>query len=175
MEKQNRGKINGNYYNYTSNAYDYDYDDRQEEIEKIKKEQRVEVALKRAAKVHRMKLLASMLVVFLGCLATMSSYAAVAKQRVINEKQMDELNSLKNTNNTLQGEISDSADLAYVEKEAKQKLGMTAPQNYQIVYIDVPKQSYTVQYNDNKNIKNDDFDLKKFAHIFKENVLNILK
>ncbi|MCI1959835.1 MAG: hypothetical protein LKJ25_09480 [Clostridia bacterium] len=176
MDKQSRARINSsNYYNYTSNAYDYNYDDRKEFIEKEREERRAEAILKRAAKIHRMKLFVSVVVVFVGSLATMSSYATVAKQRVINEKEADSLNSLKNANDTLQGQISDSADLAYIEKEAKGKLGMREPQSYQIVYIDVPKQSYTVQYNDNKKMQNDDFNLKKFAHIFKESVLNILK
>jgi len=176
MEERQRKSINSTgYYNYTSTAYDYDYADRQAEDERIKEEHREQAAIKRAAQVHRMKLCVATAFVFAGCLAMMSGYAAVAKQRVINEKQMAALNDLKDQNNTVQSEISDSADLTYIEEQAKEKLGMTVPQSYQIVFIDVPKQSYTVQYKNENKPKKDDFDLKKFIQIFKENILSILK
>ena len=35
----------------------------------------------------------------------------------------------------------------YIRTEATERLGMSEPQSYQVVYIDVPKQSYTVQHN----------------------------
>ena len=38
-------------------------------------------------------------------------------------------------------------DMDYIRTEATERLGMSEPQSYQVVYIDVPKQSYTVQHN----------------------------
>jgi len=57
--------------------------------------------------------------------------------------------------------------LEYIKQEAMKRLGMAEPQTYQIVYIDVPKQSYTVQYAADEN--------EKEEPSFFASILNFLK
>ena len=45
---------------------------------------------------------------------------------------------------------------------------MTETQPYQIVYIDVPKQSYTVQYEAEEEKNDDNFGLNSFFSVIKE-------
>jgi len=68
----------------------------------------------------------------------------------------------------LTSKINDNTDLEYIEKEAKTRLNMTEPQPYQIVYIDVPKQSYTVQYEAEEEKNDDNFGLNSFFSVIKE-------
>lgn len=62
--------------------------------------------------------------------------------------------------------------MAYIEQEAKTRLGMIEPQAYQIVYIDVPKQSYTVQYEAQAEEKEKGFGIGKFLDVIKS-VINL--
>ena len=101
----------------------------------------------------------------------MVTNAEVDRQRVENNKLRDELSQLKNENLNLQSEITDNTDLAYIEKEAKTRLSMTEPQPYQIVYIDVPKQSYTVQYSAQEKKAESSFGLKTAFSTLKDVLL----
>ena len=139
-------------YNTTSVAYDFEpaYVSRQyeEEERKRRKAQRKkeEVALHREERTYAFKVCIVFSVLFMGCLVLMASHAMVAKQRVVLERQQRELAELKNTNTILSAEITEQMDLDTIKKEAISRLGMVEPQPYQVVYIDVPKQSYTVEY-----------------------------
>jgi len=159
-------------YNYSSNAYAYEpapkhYYNEEEELrrERAKKEKiHAETEMHRAS-AHKVKLTAAVLVVFLGCFAMMTSYAAVTQQRMTNNALKDELAYLKTENTSLQAEISDSVDLEYIKSEAVNRLGMTEPQPYQIVYIDVPKQSYNVQYASAETVE-EEFTFKALLNFF---------
>ncbi len=61
-------------------------------------------------------------------------------------QQKSKLEDLKAANDVLEAELTAQLDLDYIKQEATERLGMSEPQSYQMVYIDVPKQSYTVQY-----------------------------
>ena len=58
-----------------------------------------------------------------------------------------ELENLKSANAILEAELTEQLDMDFIRTEATERLGMSEPQSYQVVYIDVPKQSYTVQHN----------------------------
>ncbi|MCD8091275.1 MAG: septum formation initiator family protein [Clostridiales bacterium] len=58
-----------------------------------------------------------------------------------------ELNELKEDNYYLENEFDNNLNLEYIEEVAINKLGMQKPSSYQIKYISVPKQSYTILYN----------------------------
>ena len=62
-------------------------------------------------------------------------------------KQKSELENLKSSNAILEAELTEQLDMDFIRTEATERLGMNEPQSYQVVYIDVPKQSYTVQHN----------------------------
>lgn len=183
-----RRKYRNNYSNYNSSSAAYAYqvdassaqpilDDpiltEQEYIREtkkieIKRARAVEAAIdKRERLVHRLKLSIAMLGVFSGCFVTMASYASVARQRIENAKLNDELIGIQNENVSLQAEISDKVDLAYIESEAVNRLGMAEPQPYQIVYIDVPKQSYTVQYGAVESEEENKFSIASITKLFK--------
>ena len=169
-----------NYYNNSSSAYDYDYDmhefyeneDRKRERERALKLKREAVEVKKLSRSQSIKLLFSVLLVFAGSFAIMLSSAAVDSQRVSNNALKNELSEIKNQNAVLQAKISNEADLNYIEKEAKTRLGMTEPQDYQIVYINVPKQSYTVQYDTEEENDESGFGPSKFIDTLKD-ILNI--
>jgi cell division protein FtsL len=73
------------------------------------------------------------------CIASNNNY----KTELVEAKNT--LTQLESDNAELKNEIDDNIDLAKVEREAK-KLGMDKPSAFQIVKINVPKESYTVQY-----------------------------
>ena len=163
------------YYNTSSNAYDLDREIYERENERQREEKRVQrqsESVKRKSFVHRAKFTVAIMFVFAGCIVTMASNATVDRQRVVNSNLKDELSQLKTENTNLQSKINDNTDLAYIEKEAKTRLGMTEPQSYQIVYIDVPKQSYTVQYDAEAEEKKEGFGISKFIDVMK-NVLKV--
>ncbi len=73
------------------------------------------------------------------CIASNNNY----KSQLVTAKNT--LTQLEADNAELKNEIEDNIDLAKVEKEAR-KLGMQKPSTFQTVKINVPKESYTVQY-----------------------------
>ena len=158
-----------NGYNYSSVAYDYE-----PEIEYSPQRQpqvsiREFAIQKRALFLQRIKLIFSVAVVFCGCITSMVMHATIEEQRIINNKLQDEITTLQNANNALNAEITEQLSLDYIEQEATTRLGMSEPQAYQICYIDVPKQSYTVQYDTQKS--DDDgimFDISSFFDMFKK-------
>ncbi|MEA4816021.1 MAG: septum formation initiator family protein [Lachnospiraceae bacterium] len=140
------------YYMDSNVAYEINpayYPDESEEIlrksrERLRKKE--EKAYSRSKVFHRMKLVCAVAFVFLGSVLTMVSYASISAQKVTINKLKSELTELKSNNKALQTEVLNQVSLENIEETAKTKLGMSQPQSYQIVYIDVPKQSYTVQY-----------------------------
>ena len=163
-------------YNYSSSAYAYEpaslpyFKEEQKRLaeEKARKDKLLATAVNKKTAAHKLKLTIAVLIVFAGCFVIMASSAAVARQRIANSKLKDELVALKSENTTLQAEISDSVDLDYIKKEATERLGMTEPQPYQIIYIDVPKQSYNVQYSNSEVQEDDGFSFKKMLEMFKK-------
>ena len=166
-------KYNNQNYNMSSSAYAYDY--LVEEDEKLIQKKRMRDEIKQLAvekkerRLHRLKLTMAILVVFGGSLITMASHAAVVEQRMINVSLTEQTIQLQSENNALSAELSDKIDLAYVEKEATERLGMTEPQDYQLHYIDVPKQSYTVQYDvSTESEKEKKFSLSSIVGLFRK-------
>lgn len=125
--------------------------------------------LKRERQKHRVKLVLAMLVVFMGAIVTTVSYAMVEEQKVRLSNMQDELTALQSANASLEAEITEQMSLDYVEKEATTRLGMSEPQSYQVVYIDVPKQSYTMQYSEAETEEPTGFSLASIANLFKRN------
>ena len=91
--------------------------------------------------------------VFIGCIAIMVPHAMIAEQTRKNNALRDELAALKSENVSLEADIANKVNLEYVETEAQTRLGMSEPQAYQIGYIDVPRNSYSVQYDVEDDVK----------------------
>lgn len=96
--------------------------------------------------IHKIKIIMALAVVFICSIAVMGGNAILEKQRVVLSQMRSELSTIESENLTLQSEITEQLDLDYVSQEATTRLGMAEPKSYQIVYITVPKESYTLQY-----------------------------
>ena len=141
----------GSYYTYGNVAYelqpDYNpYRFREEEEERRKAEERLAKEEARENRVSSVKMLGVALVLFVGCLAFMGMNVLVDNAEVSLRRQKSELENLKSANAILEAELTEQLDMDYIKTEATERLGMSEPQSYQVVYIDVPKQSYTVQH-----------------------------
>ena len=147
-----RNTMNGSYYTYGNVAYelqpDYSpYRIREEEEERRKEEARTEKAEARENRIASVKMIAVALVLFIGCIAFMGMNVLVDHAEVSLRHQKNDLDNLKAANAILEAEMAEQLDMDYIKQEATERLGMNEPQSYQVVYIDVPKQSYTVQHN----------------------------
>lgn len=152
------------YYNYSSEAYKYypEY----EEIQYPRRRQKTRVKTKRKPVVSRrvifkketkaniadqFKTCVAISLVFAFSLALLCSFASTTAKREEINILTSNLKQLNESNSNLQSELQKNIDLNKIEKVASTKLGMQKPANHQIVYINVPKQSYTVQYNVNSD------------------------
>ena len=141
----------GSYYTYGNVAYelqpDYTpYRVREEEEERRKEAARIAREEARENHISSVKMLGVALVLFIGCIAFMGMHVVVDNAEVSLRRQRSTLEDLKSANAILEAELTEQLDMDYIKQEATERLGMSEPQSYQVVYIDVPKQSYTVQY-----------------------------
>ena len=148
-----RNRMNaGSYYTYGNVAYELQpeynpYRFREEEEERRKAEERLAKEEARENRLSSVKMLGVALVLFVGCLAFMGMNVLVDNAEVSLRRQKSELENLKSANAILEAELTEQLDMDFIRTEATERLGMSEPQSYQVVYIDVPKQSYTVQHN----------------------------
>ena len=162
----------GSYYTYGNVAYelqpDYNpYRFREEEEERRKAEERLAKEEARENRISSVKMLGVALVLFLGCLAFMGMHVVVDNAEVSLRRQKAELESLKSANAILEAELTEQLDMDFIRTEATERLGMSEPQSYQVVYIDVPKQSYTVQHNVD-DVANEASFLAKVTNLWKK-------
>lgn len=141
----------GSYYTYGNVAYELQpgytpYRVREEEEERRKEAARIAKEEARENRISSMKMLGVALVLFIGCIAFMGMHVVVDNAEVSLRRQKSTLEDLKSANAILEAELTEQLDMDYIKQEATERLGMSEPQSYQMVYIDVPKQSYTVQY-----------------------------
>lgn len=137
------------YYAYGNVAYDVQPTYPQTQHKRIttqQKQSRKENLVRRANRIHSFQVCMVMLLIFSGCIAFVGANVIVTNQEVQIRQKKSELSDLKAQNATLESELAEQIDLDYIKQEAISRLGMSEPQSYQIVYIDVPKQSYTIQY-----------------------------
>lgn len=162
----------GSYYTYGNVAYelqpDYTpYRFREEEEERRKEEARLAKAEARETRISSVKMIGVALVLFLGCLAFMGMNVLVDNAEMTIRQQKNDLDNLKAANAILEAELTEQLDMDYIKQEATGRLGMSEPQPYQVVYIDVPKQSYTVQYAADDTAEDASF-LAKIMNIWKK-------
>ena len=104
---------------------------------------------------------------FAGCIAFMWMNVLVHNAEVSLRKQKSELENLRAANAILEAELTEQLDMDYIRQEATERLGMSEPQPYQVVHIDVPKQSYTVQYAEDDTAKEGSL-LNKLGELLKK-------
>ncbi len=140
------GYYNSNFssYNTTSVAQDYFYDT---EIPVVKQHKpKVKHAKeKEIVQLNMPKTIFSIAVIFILSLALLVSYAANSSRRLEIASKQAELAKITEENQYLKTTLEDNIDLSKIAKEAE-KLGLQKPQAYQITEVQVPNESYTVQY-----------------------------
>lgn len=94
---------------------------------------------------HKLKLVFSVFIVFGCCIALMMGYASITYEQKQLRILKAQLREKQDQNYTLKTEIAENIDIAYIEKRSGE-LGMIKPAKHQIVFIDVPKQNHTIQY-----------------------------
>jgi len=92
---------------------------------------------------YKLKLVGNILCLFIGCLFIMGQYASITYNQKEIKKLKSELKEIQNSNMLLKSEIAETVDLTYIKEVATEKLGMMEPAAHQIVYIEIPKVSYT--------------------------------
>lgn len=107
---------------------------------KLKKE-KVQRAKKSTS--YKLKLIGNVLIVFVGCLFIMGQYASITFNQNEIQRLKTELKKVQNSNALLKSEIAESINLTSIKENAIQRLGMIEPASHQIVYIEIPKVSYT--------------------------------
>lgn len=140
------GYYDGNFtsYNTSSVAHDYFYDT---DIPVVKHSKR---RVKRAnekeiIQLNMPKTIVSIAVMFTFSLALLCAYAVNSSYRGEISSKQAELAEIMEENQYLRTTLDDNIDLNKVAKEAE-KLGLQKPQAYQITEVQVPNESYTVQY-----------------------------
>ncbi len=132
-----------NYYSYGSIAYNPEHV--YEEFETPLK-RKVVARPKVKQKNYLLIMIFAVIVIFVNCTLIMTSYAKVQNQRYQNTLLKQELVNLQSENHVKTADIQNQISLDYIETEAVNRLNMSKPQEYQIRYIDVPKESYTVHF-----------------------------
>ena len=146
--KKERNGRGYSYYSYGNVAYEVhpDRDHRQDEEKEAKERARLAKQEARDKRIFCAKVIAVILILFVGCVAFMGVRVRVHQEEMALREQKSELEELRSVNAILEAEATEKLDMDYIRHEAKTRLGMSEPQEYQVVYIDVPKKSYTIQY-----------------------------
>lgn len=138
-------------YNRSSVATDYYYDedlpinaktDMKNKREKRNGESAKELEDK---KVNILKIVVSISVIFVLTLMMIFYSAQNNSQRISIDSKQAELATIKAENQHMSTTLAEKIDLVKIAKEAE-KLGLQKPQAYQITEVQVPNESYTVQY-----------------------------
>jgi len=176
-------------YNYSSEAYKYypletetDYipQKRKRRLRrKANENTKKRTVFKRATKTNlanQFKTGFAIVVIFAFSLTLLFSFASTTAKREEMNNLISDLKQLTETNSNLQSELQKNIDLDEIAKVASTKLGMQKPASHQIVYINVPKQNYTVQYDTTEDIQEEKGLASKFfiVDLFKK-VLDNLK
>ena len=171
-DEKNRKRSSGSYYTYGNVAYelqpDYTpYRVREEEEERRREAARVAKEEARENKVSFVKMVGVAFVLFIGCIAFMGMHVMVDQAEVSLRKEKSNLEDLKSANAILEAELTEQLDMDYIKQEATERLGMSEPQPDQVVYINVPKQSYTVQHDTEEPAADTSF-VDKILNFFKK-------
>lgn len=150
-EKQKPAYRGQSYVTYGNVAYEFEpeyspyYTDeaKEEDAGELERVRKIE---RREQRTHSVRNVAVVMILFLGCIVFVGMHVIVANENLELRKQKSQLAELKAKNAILSAEITEQIDMDFIKKEATTRLGMAEPQPYQVIYIDVPKQSYTIQY-----------------------------
>ncbi len=132
-------------YQYGAAAPQYPYDipqpTRQPEYEPLKRPtKRVKT---RVDKVYVAKMSMCCASVFVAALAFVGLTAQLAKQQQYLTRLTKDIREVQSAINSTKAVIAAGVDLETVQKVAKESLGMAEPLAHQVVYLELPQESYT--------------------------------
>lgn len=126
-------------------AYDWDYYENtarvQNKVEEHKKQTKAKAKAKKAQLHKTVSICAIMIALCAGFM--ISRNVAVYESRNEVEALQKELNQLKEYSSQKAFELDQNLDLELIEETAKKKLGMTRPEKYQIVYVNIKQDDVT--------------------------------
>jgi hypothetical protein len=156
-----------NRYNYTSEAFDYaGMAAPPVRKRKVKKKKRVIYSkVKEVAPLSLLKTYGTIAVIFCFVLALLCLYASNSSLRMNLVSLQDRLVATQEDNEYIRVSIDENLDLDKIQTEAM-KLGFQMPAEYQIMEINVPKDSYTVQYDSSEDDTEEGF-WSFFKNLFK--------
>lgn len=132
-------------YNYTSEAIDYAEDTGITVSHKKRKKKIAYAKAREVAPLSLLKTYGTIALIFTMALVNLVVFASNSTRRDKIIDMQEQVATLQEENMFLEDSIEESLDLKKIENEAL-KLGLQKPAEYQIMYISVPKESYTVQY-----------------------------
>ncbi len=140
--------VNNYNYNNTSEAYELytDYDDytqsRRKKAQKVKQLEKSTETMP----LGTLKVMVCVVIAFSMAIGFVSVTAGnnARHREIINMRE--QLEALNENNAYLETRLNETIDLKRIEEIAQTRLGMSKPKSYQIKYIDVQKESYTMQY-----------------------------
>lgn len=92
----------------------------------------------------KLKVLCNIFVVFVLIFLVIFRYAMITELNYNIDKSLKEYNTIKNENSILRVNIEKETDLYKIKEIAENKLGMHKPDKFQIVYVNVPKNDFSV-------------------------------
>ena len=126
-------------------AYDWEFYENTARVQKKVEEHKQQTKTKAKAKrvqLHRaVGVCAIMLALCAGFMISRNVAVYESKKEV--ESLQKELNQLKEYSSQKAFELDQSLDLELIEETAKKKLGMTRPEKYQIVYVNIKQDDVT--------------------------------
>ena len=117
---------------------------------------------------HKVKVVLSLLIIIAAALVLMLRFALITSLGYSISNSEKKYEEIRNMNSVLRYQIEKETDLDNIRLLAEAKLGMQTPKKNQIVYINVPKNDYTIVINENGKNKNDLSFLKAFINEGKE-------
>lgn len=84
------------------------------------------------------------IMVFMSAFVYVYMYSALVTKQGQLQTIKAEIRALKSTVSLTESKISENLNLDYIRDRASRELGMREPAAHQIVYIQLPKQSYTI-------------------------------
>lgn len=153
-------------YNYTSEAFDYANDEAAVPVKKRRTLKKKVVRVREAAPLSLIKTYTTIAVIFCFVLTLLCLYASNSSLKIRLVELQDRLVATQEDNEYIRISIEDNLDLVKIQEQAM-KLGLQLPAEYQIVEINVPKDSYAVQY-ESKEVKKDEGFWSFLDKIFKD-------
>jgi len=126
-------------------AYDWEFYENTARVQKKVQEHRQQTKAKARVKRAQLHKTVSICAVMLALCAgfMISRNVAVYESRKEVESLQKELNQLKEYSSQKAFELDQNLDLELIEETAKKKLGMTRPEKYQIVYVNIKQDDVT--------------------------------